>query len=309
MSNKIDNRTIEERVQDTILFDAWQYRQMFKTNRGFGQLGGVVPCPRHIQEVSNIRISLLINNPTPIHLGLLAFRAFNGEFDCPKDRCFAYQVAQSVFPDHQGTATFVLAKCTAEGLGGVTRNLPRANWLFKHLLSKPCLPAWLLGKNRENITTSLHQIKNTAATIIQDNWILKVERKERKKEMERFFILLCNQRVKRREKLFTLGNRRFNTGIFQLILSFCVGGRFEKGLFLFDETKRSVQVERKSVTKDKKITKVKTAAAATTGTRPHQQELNETKKTETSKIEYPDSSKKVVRGKGARSRPSMGKIP
>ena len=128
------------------------------------------------------------------------------------------------FPDPQGEATFVLASCNLQGVGGVTRNLNMAKQLFLYLNERKGLPEWVAGKGRVKLTRALVSIDTIAARLIQQVWAKRM----RRKESERFFLVLGDD-FHRKNSL--------NSDVLRIIFLFVVGGRFETGLHVFDEEK------------------------------------------------------------------------
>lgn len=84
---------IAEKVHDVILYDIW-FNKKLNSRVSYGQ-SAPVHVPSSIRVVDNIRIKNLWLNPCPVHLALLSFRAFHGEFDCPIDKVWAYRFAQA----------------------------------------------------------------------------------------------------------------------------------------------------------------------------------------------------------------------
>ena len=183
---------MSERVADARAFDS--FSKEFAVNV---QNRTQLPLPRFITAVQNNRIQLVRNHwHIGVHLPLLAFRVFGGEFDCPRDHCWGYRLAelcvrQHTFLDHQGEARSVLARCFAEGLGGVRRNLFRAKCLYEDLLSSQC-PWWVTGgEGAPALNHGLEKVQSDASTVIQAVGRKYVRRKDR----ERFFIFLCHHKL------------------------------------------------------------------------------------------------------------------
>ena len=94
MNHSETTTCIAEKVHDVILYDIWFNKKLNSRVNEYGQ-SPPVHVPSSIRVVDNIRIKNLWLNPCPVHLALLSFRAFHGEFDCPIDKVWAYRFAQA----------------------------------------------------------------------------------------------------------------------------------------------------------------------------------------------------------------------
>ena len=94
MNHSETTTSIAEKVHDVILYDIWFNKKLNSRVNEYGQ-SPPVHVPSSIRVVDNIRIKNLWLNPCPVHLALLSFRAFHGEFDCPIDKVWAYRFAQA----------------------------------------------------------------------------------------------------------------------------------------------------------------------------------------------------------------------
>jgi len=139
-----------------------------------------IPMPQFVMNVQNHRIANLYRNPQSIHMALLSLRIFGGEFDCPADHVWGYRVAEACvkyYADSQGEANLVLARCYAQGLGGVKRNLPIALRTYVQLQRRSsALPAWVLP----SVQPGINAIKTTAACIVSE-WKEKIWRRRYRK--------------------------------------------------------------------------------------------------------------------------------